>query len=160
MAEFSHQTARLSRGKHRFPDEGTCVMELASMLAGESFTDRPRAVCPVIATVLRSYNDAVDDVRRQALYRYASESVGTNDRALRRRRLQMAERYLGIPIRRPKRPFVGWRIVSVGQAVFARARSLSVGEHAAFMRFLDEVIAVAEPIHDASRDAANTLYAA
>lgn len=52
-------------------------MELASMLAGERFSDRPRAVSPVIASFLRGYNDLVDDGRRQDLFRYASEAVGT-----------------------------------------------------------------------------------
>jgi hypothetical protein len=52
-------------------------MELASMLAGEPFSDRPRTVCPVIAGFLRSYNDGLDDDRRQDLYRYASRGVGT-----------------------------------------------------------------------------------
>jgi hypothetical protein len=73
----SHQTVALARGKHASPSGGACVMELASMLAGEPFTDRPVSVCPVIAAFLRSYNDAVDDRRRQDLYRYASAAVGS-----------------------------------------------------------------------------------
>jgi hypothetical protein len=73
----SHQTVTLSRGKHATPSSGACVMELASMLAGEDFSDRPASVCPVIAAFLRSYNDAVDDHRRQDLYGYASSAVGT-----------------------------------------------------------------------------------
>ena len=73
----SHQTATLSRGKHTSARSGACVMELASMLAGEEFTDRPASVCPVVAAFLRAYNDAVDDRRRQDLYRYASAAVGT-----------------------------------------------------------------------------------
>jgi hypothetical protein len=73
----SHQTVTLARGKHTSPRSGACVMELASMLAGEDFTDRPAAVCPVVAAFLRAYNDAVDDRRRQDLYRYASAAVGT-----------------------------------------------------------------------------------
>jgi hypothetical protein len=73
----SHQTVRLSRGKHQGAEHGACVMELASMLAGERFTDRPGAVCPVVASFLRSYNDAVDDERRQDLYAYAALAVGT-----------------------------------------------------------------------------------
>jgi hypothetical protein len=52
-------------------------MELASMLAGERFSDRPRSVSPVIAAFLRGYNDLVDDRRRQDLIRYASDAVGT-----------------------------------------------------------------------------------
>src|SRR4051812_49691295 len=73
----SHQTVRLRRGKHASPEKGVCVMELASMLAGEPFSDRPQAVCPVIGAYLRSYNDVVDDERRQDLYRYASEAIGS-----------------------------------------------------------------------------------
>lgn len=73
----SHQTVRLQRGKHSDPEEGVCVMELVSMLAGEEFTDHPQSACPVIGTFLRTYNDAVDEDRRQDLYAYAAEVVGT-----------------------------------------------------------------------------------
>jgi hypothetical protein len=73
----SHQTVRLSQGKHRDPDHGACVMELSSMLAGEPFSDRPRCVDPVIAGFLRTYNDGIDDQRRQDLIPLASAVVGT-----------------------------------------------------------------------------------
>src|SRR4051794_12913796 len=73
----SFQTVRLKRGRHLSPDHGVCVMELASMLAGERFTDHPASVSPVIAAFLRAYNDLVDDARRQDLYSYASACVGT-----------------------------------------------------------------------------------
>jgi hypothetical protein len=52
-------------------------MELASMLAGEPFSDRPRCVDPVLAAFLRTYNDGIDDKRRQELYPIAAEAVGT-----------------------------------------------------------------------------------
>ncbi len=52
-------------------------MELASMIAGEPFSDHPQCVCPVLAGFLRSYNDALSDRRRQDLYAYAAKSVGT-----------------------------------------------------------------------------------
>jgi hypothetical protein len=90
----SHQTVRLSRGKHRDPEHGVCVMELASMLAGERFSDHPRSVCPVIGAFLRAYNDRVDDARRQDLYVFAAEAVGTrSDRATRRRRLELCRQF-------------------------------------------------------------------
>jgi hypothetical protein len=73
----SYQTIKLSRGKHSSPEHGACVMELASMLAGEPFTDRPRSVSRPIAAFLRGYNDLLDDRRRQDLYAYASRAVGT-----------------------------------------------------------------------------------
>ena len=73
----SHQTVRLSVGKHRSPEDGACVMELASMLAGEPFSDHPSSVCPVIGSFMRAYNDSVDDEHRQDLYAYASAIVGS-----------------------------------------------------------------------------------
>jgi hypothetical protein len=72
-----HQTVRLSRGNHRSPKDGACVMELASLLAGERFSDHPQSVCSVIGGFLRGYNDWIDDRRRQDLYAYASRVVGT-----------------------------------------------------------------------------------
>jgi hypothetical protein len=52
-------------------------MELASMLAGEPFSDHPPSVCPVVGSFLRAYNDAIDDRRRQDLYAYAAKVVGS-----------------------------------------------------------------------------------
>lgn len=74
---FTHQTVRLAPGSHARPEDGACVMELASMLAGERFSDRPRAVCPAIGMFLRHYNDRVDEQRRQDLYEIAALVVGT-----------------------------------------------------------------------------------
>ena len=73
----SHQTVRLSPGRHRSSAVGVCVMELASMLAGERFSDRARSISPVIGAFLRTYNDGLDDDRRQDLYRLAAAVVGT-----------------------------------------------------------------------------------
>ena len=77
MALVSYQTITLSKGKHDSPEDGACVMELASMLAGEPFNDHPQLVCPVIASFLRAYNDRIDDGRRQDLYAYAAKAVGS-----------------------------------------------------------------------------------
>jgi len=77
LSPVSHQTIALGAGRHRGPESGACVMELASMLAHEPFSDHPESVCPVIAGFLRSYNDHVDPERRQDLYRYAARAVGT-----------------------------------------------------------------------------------
>ena len=77
LMPVSHQTIKLSAGRHRGPEDGACAMELASMLAGEPFGDHPRSVCPVIAGFLRSYNDHIDERRRQDLYAYAAQAVGT-----------------------------------------------------------------------------------
>ena len=87
MSPVSHQTIKLSPGKHYSPDDGACVMELASMLASEPFNDHPATVCPVLGSLLRSYNDSVDDDARQDLYAYAARIVGTRaDADVERRR--------------------------------------------------------------------------
>jgi hypothetical protein len=94
MTSTSHQTIRLSRGKHASPAEGACVMELASMLAGEPFSDHPVSVCPVIGAFLRTYNDSVEDGRRQDLYAYAAKVVGSRStEAVERERQAHLERW-------------------------------------------------------------------
>jgi hypothetical protein len=40
-------------------------MELASMLAEQPFSDRPQNASPVVGAFLRTYNDGLDDERRQ-----------------------------------------------------------------------------------------------
>jgi hypothetical protein len=81
MSPVTYQTIKLGKGKHSSPDDGACVMELASMLAGESFSDHPSSVCPVIGSFLRAYNDSIDDERRQDLYAYAAKVVGSRTSA-------------------------------------------------------------------------------
>jgi hypothetical protein len=70
-------SVRLEPGRHRSPNDGVCVVELASILGGEGFTDRPACVCPVIGAFLRSWNDGVGYADRQRLEPYASLVVGT-----------------------------------------------------------------------------------
>jgi hypothetical protein len=94
LQHTTHQTARLARGKHASPGDGVCVMELASMLGREPFTDSPECASPIVAAFLRAYNDAVDDDARQDLYDYASKVVGTHAAAAVERR--RAERCLEV----------------------------------------------------------------
>ena len=124
----THQTVQIKRGAHSSPEEGACVMELASMLAGERFSDRPRAVCPVIAGFLRSYNDAVDDDRRQDLFPVASAVVGTatSDAEVIAERVQLIAEWARAQLAdRPKRRLLGrrpgWVDESHGRDVGVRA---------------------------------------
>jgi hypothetical protein len=55
-----------------------CVMEMASYVAREPWSDHPECVSPVIATFCRSWNDSLDDETRQRLKPYAFKVVGTN----------------------------------------------------------------------------------
>src|SRR3954452_14034144 len=84
----SHQVARLARGRHASPETGVCAMELASMLAHEPFSDRSPSISPTIGAFLRTYNDGLDDERRQDLYSVAAAIVGTkSSRAVERERV-------------------------------------------------------------------------
>src|SRR5918912_100823 len=88
MSAPSHQTVRLARGRHASRQIGVCVMELASMLADEPFSDRARSISPTIGAMLRTYNDGLDDDRRQDLYAVAAAIVGTaSTRAVERERI-------------------------------------------------------------------------
>jgi hypothetical protein len=68
---------RLEAGSHRSPNDGVCVVELASVIGGEPFSDRPRCVCRVIGSFLRNWNDRAGYADRQRLYPYASRVVDT-----------------------------------------------------------------------------------
>jgi hypothetical protein len=64
-----------------------CIVELASIIGGERFTDNPRCVDRVIGAFLRGWNDRTGYANRQRLLPYASRVVGTGgDRSASRRR--------------------------------------------------------------------------
>jgi hypothetical protein len=148
-----HQTARLGRGRHERPGPVVCVMELASMLAGESFRDRPAAVCPVLGALLRTYNDVIDDSRRQDLYRFASDTVGTRgDDSLHRRRAALAigwartryeaRRKAWGPLARPSYdPDLAESPDRIAEHVIASIRRHTDSTHAAILRLFDQLIA-------------------
>jgi hypothetical protein len=124
-------------------------MELASMLAGEPFGDRPKSVCRVIAAFLRTYNDCIDDARRQDLYDFAAKSVGTrSSRSVQRERMAMCVRFAASHSgQKPKRRIghlgrILYRPEALGQAA---ARSAAFGppaSHLAALGFVDDLIAL------------------
>jgi hypothetical protein len=57
----------LSPGKHRSPRTGACFMELASLLAGERWSDHPACTHPLLAALARHVNDHTSDADRQRL---------------------------------------------------------------------------------------------
>lgn len=143
MENPSYQTIRLSRGSHMAPERGACVMELASMLAGESFSDHPRSVCPVVGMVLRAYNDGIDDERRQDLYSYAARVVGSRDRRERRARIELAARFFGVKLGAGSL-LLQSRMRALGMAAIAYARSADDEAHQRFLAMLDDLIATDE----------------
>src|SRR6202047_1980950 len=57
----------LDRGTHDSAEEGACLLELVSLLAGEEFSDAPRCVSPVLANAGRAWNDSLGDEERERL---------------------------------------------------------------------------------------------
>jgi hypothetical protein len=155
MSPVTYQTIKLGKGKHSSPDDGACVMELASMLAGESFTDHPSSVCRVIGSFLRAYNDSVDDDRRQDLYGYASKVVGSRMSAeVQRLRAEYLTTWaLHFQRARWTRLFVPERLRALAQhrhsslesvgthAVHAISRH-STETHAAVLKAIDELLTI------------------
>ncbi len=145
---ISHQTVRLGAGRHPRPGNIVCVMELASMLAGEPFGDRPVSVCPVIGAILRAYNDNVDDRRRQDLYGFAADAVDTRrDYRVQRARADAAlawaaTRYgralLAPPDPEGPRDEIGYYVVGA----LGRRGRWSDGEHAAMITLLEQLIEI------------------
>ena len=155
MAPTTYQTTRLRRGKHKGPQEGACVMELASMLAGEPFSDHPVSVCPVIGAFLRRYNDATGDDRRQDLYRCAATVLGTRacEDVQRARRERLVAWTTELRRRRRRRYWLPerWRVLAhpdvadeeivAGRAIHEIARH-GQSIHLEVVAMVDELIAI------------------
>jgi hypothetical protein len=96
------------------------VVELASLIAREEFSDRPRCVCPVIAAFLRGWNDRAAHAERQRLAPYATLIVGSRgDRETTRLRREICLEWAGADLRRG-----GVRAVLSMLAVKARIATL------------------------------------
>ena len=160
MPELLHQTIRLSGGRHSSPDDGMCVAELASVLAGEPFTDHPASVSRVMAAFLRTYNDRADADRRQDLLPYAALVVGTRagleterERAMRCVTWAVEELGASVPRLRPRLRRLA-RGLPGGSMAFcelaARWAAWRVplrddAKHRAVLRLLDQLLAIGQP---------------
>ena len=80
----------LAYGTHPTPEEGRCAMEWVSHLAGESHSDQPACVSPVLRAYCTSLNDSLDDEPRQLLRPYLARTIGTADDGLDEARSWMA----------------------------------------------------------------------
>ena len=66
----------LSRGRHRNTRKGACFMEMASVLAGERWTDHPRCTHPLLGNLARLVNDCTSDDHRHELAMLIPSVVG------------------------------------------------------------------------------------
>src|SRR5713226_9230363 len=154
----SHQTVRLRAGSHSSPEDGTCAMELASMLAGEQFSDHPASVSPVIASFMRSYNDRGGEERRAGLYAYVARVVGTRDDSLtERRRAQLcmswARRHFDPPPLRVRVLYrlLRWQAQDLAGVYAARAAVAASDRdtaHRLVLGLIDELVAVGGEMPD------------
>jgi hypothetical protein len=126
-------------------------MELASMLAGEPFSDRPRNASPVIGAFLRTYNDGLDDERRQDLYPLASLIVGSVRRsAVERERASRCLEFArglgaGVPAGRSAVGIASAEASGSWAALAALASGPSPDVHERAVAFAHELIAVGAP---------------
>jgi hypothetical protein len=154
-APTSFQTIRLGKGRHFSARGEVCVMELASMLAGEKFTDQPRSVCPVIASFLRAYNDAIDDHRRQDLYGFAAKAVGSRaSEAIHRARAERLAAWTSAYVQPQQSRFFRFcrrgeklprRIEHIGPYVVAEIPKHTDETHARVLALVDELLAIVDP---------------
>jgi hypothetical protein len=70
----------LQSGGHLVPEDGACLMEYVSVLAGCTFGDHPPCTDPTVAAVARLVNDASSDAGRQDLALLAPVLAGTGPR--------------------------------------------------------------------------------
>jgi len=154
---------RLEPGRHRSAEDGVCVVELASMIGGERFSDRPDCVCKVVAAFLRSWNDRVCYADRQRLEPYASRVVGTGrHRRISRIRRDLCLAHAGVdlsrgPLRRAAarlrmRFLIGWRVgifpsiwLKEGAGAYAARVCFSRGGSDEAFALLDRLLEVGAP---------------
>lgn len=67
----------LSRGAHRDPAHGTCLLEAVSVVSGGIFGDHPTSVSPILSDVGRTLNDSLADDARQHLKALVPYLIGT-----------------------------------------------------------------------------------
>ena len=66
----------LRPGSHLAPEDGACLMEYVSVLAGAPFSDHPRGTDPTLAALARLVNDACTDAGRPLLATFAPQLAG------------------------------------------------------------------------------------
>jgi hypothetical protein len=82
MNTLDLDTIILKAGKHDSPDDGGCIIEWASYLAGQPWSDTPPCVAPSIRSFCISWNDSLPDAdRTRLLAPFIPKVIGTNTTA-------------------------------------------------------------------------------
>lgn len=69
----------LSRGAHRNPQDGACVMEMVSYLVGENWSDTPSCTARIISVLAQTVNDKVSDDNRAKIALMIPRLIGTSE---------------------------------------------------------------------------------
>lgn len=88
------KTLSLSSGPHKNPEDGTCLMEAASILMGEDFSDNPSCVDPLIRYVGMALNDSFQDKDRDELVPFIFRVVGTKNNEYCHDRIKIVEKWI------------------------------------------------------------------
>jgi hypothetical protein len=129
----------LAAGVHLAPEDGVCLMEYVSVLAGEPFGDSPRCTDGALAGLARLVNDEVSDEGRRLLAPLAADltilgrtdAVGSARLVLTvtaqarvaagpSRKLLRAERRAGLRLQQVDRPGVRSRLMRVSTPLHMR----------------------------------------
>ena len=114
------------------------------MLADEPFSDRAPSISPTIGALLRTYNDGLDDERRQDLYSVAAAIVGTaNGRSVERERVGRCLTFaLGHGSRTPARRASLALATPEPAGAWAARGALESGAHDEALELVDELVAL------------------
>ncbi len=68
----------LGRGNHDNPEQGACVMEMVSFVAGEEWSDTPECTNMALAMLAQRVNDFVSDDNRNVIAHMVPRFIGTS----------------------------------------------------------------------------------
>jgi hypothetical protein len=154
----------LEAGAHLVPEDGACLMEYVSVLAGAPFSDHPRCTDPTLAALARLVNDECTDAGRAPLIAFAPDLAATGPAGARRTAaivlaaVQAAHAVAPEPavlrrhVRRAGRRYD--RVAGVGPLAALARRLDSLHRRGAARRRLEVSVAALRTLPGAQRDAA------
>lgn len=67
----------LSKGAHKTPKDGACIMEMVSYVSGDEWTDMPACTDPLIAKIAQIVNDSLSNKDRHLILPYFDRLFNT-----------------------------------------------------------------------------------
>jgi hypothetical protein len=156
----------LTTGNHLTREDGLCVMEAVAWVAGETHTDMPKCVSPVISRYCQGLNDEGNEEVRERLKPYIYKVIGTASPELDLKRAFIVADYAVRVFAEIDVPRVVDRITAQAAAKAANAAANAAAADIAYAAEKAAVhaayaAAAAHAVHavHAARAAANAVYA-